>query len=111
MVLRDAFNGTLKPLYNYMDDLPGLNGATLPILPASAINRTGGKQTSFDAGRGCPFLCSFCTIINVQGRNSRRRSVHDFEHIIRRNLAKGVNRFFITCCYVALYIAWYRLFD
>src|SRR5713226_10735184 len=25
MVLRDAFSGTLKPLYNYMDELPGLN--------------------------------------------------------------------------------------
>ena len=25
-VLRDAFNGTFKPLYNYMDDLPTLEG-------------------------------------------------------------------------------------
>src|SRR5712671_6439276 len=58
MVLRDAFNGTLKPLYNYMDDLPSLEGAKLPTLPASVINRTGGKLTSFDAGRGCPFQCS-----------------------------------------------------
>jgi hypothetical protein len=33
-----------------------------------------GRVTSFDAGRGCPFQCSFCTIINVQGRKSRRRS-------------------------------------
>ncbi len=111
MVLRDAFNGTLKPLYNYMDDLPGLNGATLPILPASAINRTGGKQTSFDAGRGCPFLCSFCTIINVQGRKSRRRSVDDVEQIIRSNLAQGVNRFFITDDNFARNMDWERIFD
>jgi radical SAM superfamily enzyme YgiQ (UPF0313 family) len=33
-----------------------------------------GHTTSFDAGRGCPFQCSFCTIINVQGHKSRRRS-------------------------------------
>ena len=27
--------------------------------------------SSFDLGRGCPYQCSFCTIINVQGRKSR----------------------------------------
>ena len=27
-VLRDAWNGTLKPLYNYMDDLPSMEGST-----------------------------------------------------------------------------------
>jgi hypothetical protein len=96
IVLRDAANGTLKPLYNYMDDLPALEGATLPILAAAQIKRTGGTLTSFDSGRGCPFLCSFCTIINVQGRKSRRRSADDVEQIIRSNLAQGVNRFFIT---------------
>jgi radical SAM superfamily enzyme YgiQ (UPF0313 family) len=111
MVLRDAFNGTLKPLYNYMDDLPSLDGAKLPTLPASVINKTGGKLTSFDAGRGCPFLCSFCTIINVQGRKSRRRSVDDVEQIIRSNLAQGVNRFFITDDNFARNLDWEPIFD
>jgi len=59
--------GALKPLYNFMDDLPALEGTTLPMLPVSRVERTGGSLTSFDAGRGCPFQCSFCTIINVQG--------------------------------------------
>src|SRR5205807_1721250 len=40
-VLRDAYNGALKPLYNYMDDLPSLDWATLPILPAAQIRLTG----------------------------------------------------------------------
>src|SRR5437763_2212895 len=31
-VLRDAFNGTLRPLYNHMDDLPALEGEPIPIL-------------------------------------------------------------------------------
>jgi len=34
-VLKDAFNGALQPLYNYMNDLPSLEGAVLPILPSS----------------------------------------------------------------------------
>ncbi|MGD0498550.1 MAG: radical SAM protein [Bryobacteraceae bacterium] len=95
-VLRDAWNGALKPLYNYMDDLPSLEGAVIPILPSEQIKRTFGAITSFDAGRGCPFLCSFCTIINVQGRKSRRRSADDVERIVRQNVAQGIKRFFIT---------------
>lgn len=110
-VLRDAWNGTLQPLYNYMDDLPDLRGAVTPTLPAAQINRTGGSLTSFDAGRGCPFLCSFCTIINVQGRKSRRRSVDDVEHIVRSNLAQGVNRFFVTDDNFARNTDWEQIFD
>ncbi len=110
-VLKDAWQGTLKPLYNFMDDLPSLAGATMPILPATRIKRTGGSMTSFDAGRGCPFQCSFCTIINVQGRKSRRRSADDVEEIIRRNLAQGINRFFITDDNFARNTDWESIFD
>jgi radical SAM superfamily enzyme YgiQ (UPF0313 family) len=52
--------------------------------------------TSFDAGRGCPYQCSFCTIINVQGRKSRGRTVDDVERLIRLNWAQGVRRYVIT---------------
>ena len=95
-VLRDALAGTLKPHYNYMDDLPGIEGAPIPLLPRERVKRTAGGVTSFDAGRGCPYQCSFCTIINVQGRKSRRRSAADIELLVRANLAQGLNRFFIT---------------
>jgi radical SAM superfamily enzyme YgiQ (UPF0313 family) len=110
-VLVDAWKGQLKPLYNYMDHLPSLDGAPMPILPATRIKRTGGRITTFDAGRGCPFLCSFCTIINVQGRKSRRRSVDDIEAIIRRNLSQGINRFFITDDNFARNTDWENIFD
>jgi len=50
----------------------------------------------FDCGRGCPFQCSFCTIINVQGRRSRYRDADDVERILRASLAQGIRRFFIT---------------
>jgi len=95
-VLRDAANGTLQPLYNFMNDLPNLEGAALPLLPAERILRTAGANTSLDAGRGCPYQCSFCTIINVQGRKSRYRSANDCEQIVRTNVAQGIHRFFIT---------------
>jgi hypothetical protein len=95
-VLRDAFAGQLKPLYNFMNDLPGIEGTPVPFLPAARVGRTIGGLTSFDAGRGCPYQCSFCTIINVQGRKSRRRSADDVEQIVRANLAQGIHTFFIT---------------
>lgn len=95
-VLLDAWKHELKPLYNYMNDLPNIEGTPIPLITALRAWRTAGGVTSFDAGRGCPFQCSFCTIINVQGRKSRRRSPDDIEKIVRANVAQGLHSFFIT---------------
>ena len=95
-VLKDAFYKNLQPIYNFMDDLPNIQGVATPLLPAERVHLTAGATTSFDAGRGCPFACSFCTIINVQGRKSRRRSPEDIEKIVRANVAQGLHSFFIT---------------
>jgi radical SAM superfamily enzyme YgiQ (UPF0313 family) len=95
-VLQDAHARALKPLYNYMADLPGIEGSPIPLISAVRAARTAGHVTSFDAGRGCPFQCSFCTIINVQGRKSRRRSPDDIERLVRENVAQGLHSFFIT---------------
>jgi DNA repair photolyase len=67
--------------------------------------------SSFDAGRGCPFLCSFCTIINVQGRKSRYRTADDVERIVRANKANGVRYFFITDDNLARNRNWEDIFD
>ena len=110
-VLRDAVDGTLKPLYNFMDDLPGIDGAPTPLLPRRALVAPHGAQSSFDAGRGCPFQCSFCTIINVQGRKSRCRSPDDVEQIVRDNAEQGITRFFITDDNFARNKDWEPIFD
>ncbi len=110
-VLRDAYQGALRPLYNFMNDLPGIEGAPTPILSASLVKRTAGLVTSFDAGRGCPFQCSFCTIINVQGRKSRYRTPDDVERIIRANLGNGIDHFFITDDNLARNKNWEPIFD
>ncbi len=110
-VLRDAFNGKLKPLYNYMDALPNLVGEPPPFLPRKHVQRTVGNLSSIDLGRGCPYQCSFCTIINVQGRKSRIRSVDDLEKIVRENYAEGIERFFIIDDNFARNKDWEPLFD
>jgi radical SAM superfamily enzyme YgiQ (UPF0313 family) len=95
-LLREIDGGKTKPIYNYLSDMPEMAAATLPILPRWAVTRVAGHYTSFDAGRGCPFQCSFCTIINVQGRKSRYRTPDDVEAIVRANAAQGITRFFVT---------------
>jgi radical SAM superfamily enzyme YgiQ (UPF0313 family) len=110
-LLKDAVHGTLKPLYNYTNDLPSLEGAPVPFMPAERIRKNFSHVASFDAGRGCPFQCSFCTIINVQGRKSRSRSPDEIENIIRRNVAQGIDRFFITDDDFARNKSWEAIFD
>jgi len=110
-VLRDAAGGELKPLYDYLDDLPGMQETPLPFLPKQHISRTIGHSTSFDAGRGCPYQCSFCTIINVQGRKSRYRSPDDIERLVRLNWADGISKFFITDDNFARNREWEAIFD
>ena len=60
--------------------------------PASTFSSTSGSLSSIDLGRGCPYQCSFCTIINVQGRKSRFRTPDDLEKIVRENHAQGIKR-------------------
>ena len=95
-VFQDAWNSTLKPLYNFMKDLPSISGTPIPFLEPDHVLKTLDGRSSFDLGRGCPFQCSFCTIINVQGRKSRFRTADDLEKIIRENYAQKIKRFFIT---------------
>src|SRR5438477_2443744 len=111
LVLRDAAAGRLAPLYDFMKDLPGLEGTSVPVLPKHHVARTLGHNTSFDAGRGCPYQCSFCTIINVQGRKSRYRSADDVEHLVRLNWEQGIHKFFITDDNFARNEEWEAIFD
>jgi radical SAM superfamily enzyme YgiQ (UPF0313 family) len=111
IVLADAAHGRLAPLYNFMKDLPSIGGTPIPFLPRQFVQRTAGTNSSFDAGRGCPFQCSFCTIINVQGRKSRYRSPDDIEKIVRDNWAQGISRFFITDDNFARNREWEAIYD
>ncbi|MBB4232222.1 B12-binding domain-containing radical SAM protein [Rhizobium mongolense] len=110
-VLQDAAYGELEPVYNFMNDLPGIGGTPVPFLPKKNVEHTLGLSSSFDAGRGCPYQCSFCTIINVQGRKSRFRSTDDIEKLVRMNWAQGIHKFFITDDNFARNKHWEAIFD
>lgn len=110
-LLHDIAAGTAKPIYNHMNTLPNLQGQTIPYLPRSFVRRYEGALSSFDAGRGCPFQCSFCTIINVQGRKSRWRDADDIERIVVDNATQGITRFFVTDDNFARNRNWEAIFD
>jgi radical SAM superfamily enzyme YgiQ (UPF0313 family) len=109
--LQDAYNRQLKPVYNYLADLPAIDGVAPPYMPREYVQRTIGQLTSFDAGRGCPFVCSFCTIINVHGRKSRFRTPDDIERIVRENAEQQIKSFFITDDNFARNKNWEPIFD
>ena len=88
VLLRDAYRGELKPLYNYMDDLPALAGEPPPFLARQHLERTAQQDVERRSRPRMPFQCSFCTIINVQGRKSRFRTPMIVERIVRENDAQ-----------------------
>ena len=100
-ILADALQGRLKPIYSFAQDLQNLvdiGNAALPRISPKTMRHF--AQPSFgtaDTSRGCPFACSFCTIINVQGRKMRERSPESIAELLRTNYREhGVSFYFFT---------------
>ncbi len=96
-LLSDAYHQKLKPIYNVVKNPPDLWGQPTPILPDTIIKKSLSSDIPIDTSRGCPFDCSFCTIINIHGKKSRFRSADDVERMIRtypRKVGKTPHFFF-----------------
>ncbi|WP_432695695.1 B12-binding domain-containing radical SAM protein [Marinobacterium sp. YM272] len=111
LVVKDAWSRSLKPLYDFTSAMTDLEGEPFPYLPLEMIEGNITSLSTIDLGRGCPFTCSFCCIINVQGRKSRSRSVDDLEKMIRRIFAEGSKHVFITDDNLARNKDWEAHFD
>ncbi len=111
-LLKDAYDNSLKQLYNFLNDQPSLEGMAAPFNSIENLSfNADPRQTSFDAGRGCPFKCSFCTVINVQGNAMRGRTPDDIEALIKRNQAQDMRGFFITDDNFARHPHWEEITD
>jgi radical SAM superfamily enzyme YgiQ (UPF0313 family) len=66
-----------------------------------------------DMSRGCPFQCSFCTIISVQGRTMRARDARRVLERIRANVSTtpAVTHYFFTDDNFARNPNWEAVFD
>ena len=91
-VLADIVHGEAKPLYR--GGRPPLTDAPLPEYPPGYFDGFFQSFHTMDTGRGCPFTCSFCTIINVQGHDPRYRSVEAIVARVRRMCAEEKKPFF-----------------
>jgi len=101
MILSDFLHGRLQPIYSFAQDLQSLvdiEEAPLPkTSPKTMEHFAHPAWGTADTSRGCPFACTFCTIINVQGRKMRERSPESIAAMIRRNyLASGITFYFFT---------------
>ncbi len=95
-ILRDALNGELKPLYEIVPP-PDIRDAAVPQPDSDYLRRFVFKNMgTVDTSRGCLFNCSFCTIINVQGRTMRHRSAEAILRSIESNYDRGINIYFFT---------------
>jgi radical SAM superfamily enzyme YgiQ (UPF0313 family) len=100
-LLQDAAAGRLGGLHNLLDDHPALACAPLPV-PSQRLMRKFAVRGygTIDASRGCPFNCSFCTIINVQGKAMRSRSAAAIVDHVRRHARfgrrHGIRHYFFT---------------
>jgi radical SAM superfamily enzyme YgiQ (UPF0313 family) len=110
-LLEAAYEERLEPVYNYVEDKPDLVGVPGPVLPEKNVDLFFNQQTSFDAGRGCPFKCSFCTIINIQGNTMRGRAADDIERLIRHNHSFERRHIFITDDNFARHKEWESIAD
>jgi len=112
-ILEDALGGRLRPLYNFLGAPPDLRGRPLPVINRKYLRRfLTSDFGTIDCSRGCPFECSFCTIINVQGRRMRCRDADALMRTVRENYTRhGLSFYFFTDDNFARNSSWEAIFD
>jgi radical SAM superfamily enzyme YgiQ (UPF0313 family) len=95
-LLADIVNGTVKPFYNHLAANADLGKAPTQRAAHELAARTFDRYYGLEIGRGCPFVCSFCTIINFHGRTMRHRTLADIESYLRECAAGGGRTMLIT---------------
>lgn len=90
-ILESFWNNTLEKTYNFLEQKPQLGGP-LPVVNSAYLRKFSVSEFStLDCGRGCPFKCSFCSIINVHGNAMRARDTEE----IRTQLIANYREFSI----------------
>ncbi|MCL2745304.1 MAG: radical SAM protein, partial [Planctomycetaceae bacterium] len=109
-VFADFLNGKPKLIYRF-PKAPDISEAPLPQAEPQYIDHFGAHWATLDSSRGCPFGCTFCTVINIQGRKMRCRNAEKVLETVRSNYDKGVHNFFFTDDNFARSKHWEAIFD
>ncbi len=112
-ILRDAMEDRLQPMYDFLKDLPDLYEKPMPMIHKSYLRRfMSSNFGTIDCSRGCPFYCSFCSIINVQGRKMRHRSPEGLAKALVENYRRhGIYFYFFTDDNFARNPSWREVFS
>ena len=98
LMLADALQDRLKPVYDFLHDIPDISRVPFPkINPKHQTHYALQHFGTLDCGRGCPYGCSFCTVINVQGRKMRFRDIDLLIDEVRQAYRRHqISHFFFT---------------
>lgn len=108
-ILNDAINNRLQPYY-MIPKSPDIQDAPIPVADPEYLKHFMQPMCTIDTSRGCPFNCSFCTIINVQGRKIRCRSAEKILQVIEQNYDNGFFSYFFTDDNMSRSPIWKELF-
>jgi radical SAM superfamily enzyme YgiQ (UPF0313 family) len=112
-ILLDASENRLKPVYDFLDRKPDLYSQPIPMIHRKYLKKfITSNFGTIDCSRGCPFNCSFCSIINVQGREMRVRSPELLAQTLRENYRlHRINFYFFTDDNFARNTTWREVFN
>ncbi|MDR1958021.1 MAG: radical SAM protein [Planctomycetaceae bacterium] len=109
-LFQDVIDGKLQPIYRF-PAAPSLEGAATPVVEKAYLDHFTVSWGTIDTSRGCPYGCTFCTVINVQGRKMRCRKAESVLAMIRENHKNGITAFFFTDDNFARSKIWREVFD
>jgi hypothetical protein len=89
-ILRDASGGDLQPLYTGSGRWqPRLDPPPLVAPPERTLRRYAVQMIGVYPARGCPYRCSFCSVIKIAGRRIRSQPVETTMATLRAAKAAG----------------------
>lgn len=90
-ILADAIDGELRPVYGADDRWQAeLDPPVLVPPSARALRRYAVQMLGVYPARGCPYRCSFCSVIEIAGRRIRGQPIETTMATLRAAKAAGV---------------------
>jgi hypothetical protein len=96
-ILADAIDGDLRPVYGADQRWqPTLDVPALVPPPETALRRYAVQMLGVYPARGCPYRCTFCSVIKIAGRRVRSQPVETTLATLRAARAAGVGLVMFT---------------
>jgi Radical SAM superfamily len=96
-ILRDTLGGALLPVYGEQQRWQRqLESPVLQPPHRSELRRYIGSMLGIYPARGCPYTCSFCSVIKIAGRTVRSQPIETTLASLRAARAAGVRRIMFT---------------